>query len=172
MLLDKVSHLMLLIMFYVVQGVVSPLHITICKIVLIYMLNYLCFIVAPKITSPMNDIKIRCGQVFHVDINYIGEPSPDVTWTLERKPVVTDERTTVSAITNHTIVHTVNTKRTDSGEYVLKLKNEYGSDEGSFKLIVLGKINTIVKPKLSQLILISHRMLKFYRPTRTTRSST
>ena len=88
----------------------------------------------------MHDIKIRCGQIFHVDINYVGEPPPEVTWTVARKPVKTDERTTVSDdIANHTIVHTVNTKRSDSGEYVLRLKNEYGSDEGSFNLIEIGR---------------------------------
>ncbi|ODM93780.1 Twitchin [Orchesella cincta] len=93
----------------------------------------------PKIISPMPDIKIRAGQIFHVDLNYIGAPDPDVTWTVDRRAVKTDERTTVTAISNHTIVHTVSTRRGDSGEYVLRLKNEYGADEGSFKLVILDR---------------------------------
>jgi len=87
----------------------------------------------------MNDVKIRAGQIFHVDINYIGAPDPTVTWTVGNRAVKTDERTTVTAICNHTIVHTVNTKRADSGEYVLRLKNEYGADEGSFNLVILDR---------------------------------
>ena len=87
----------------------------------------------------MKDIRIRCGQIFHVDINYVGEPPPDVSWKQNGKEVLTDERTTVSALPNHTVLHTVSTKRSDSGEYVLRIKNEHGADEGSFKLTVLGK---------------------------------
>lgn len=93
----------------------------------------------PKITSPLHDIKIKAGQIFHVDINYEGAPDPEVVWKANGKEVKTDERTTVSAISNHTVVHTVSTKRGDSGEYVLRIKNEYGADEGSFKLTVLDR---------------------------------
>jgi hypothetical protein len=93
----------------------------------------------PKITSPLHDIKIKAGQIFHVDINYVGAPEPEVVWKANGKPVKTDERTTVTAISNHTVVHTVSTKRGDSGEYVLRLTNEHGSDEGSFNLIVLDR---------------------------------
>jgi hypothetical protein len=93
----------------------------------------------PKITSPLHDIKIRAGQIFHVDINYVGAPDPEVVWKSDGRLVKTDERTTVTAISNHTVVHTVSTKRADSGEYVLRLTNEYGADEGSFKLTVLDR---------------------------------
>lgn len=96
-------------------------------------------VVPPKIISPMPDIKIRAGQIFHVDLNYIGAPDPEVTWTVGGRTVKTDERTTVTAISNHTIVHTVSTRRGDSGEYILRLKNEHGADEGSFTLTVLDR---------------------------------
>lgn len=92
---------------------------------------------APRITSPMNDVTIRRGQIFHSVVNFVGAPEPECIWTLNGKAVVTDARTTVSALSNHTILHAVDAKRSDSGEYVLKIKNEHGSDEGSFKLTVL-----------------------------------
>jgi hypothetical protein len=55
------------------------------------------------------------------------------------KEIKTDARTTVTTIGHHTIVHTVNCKRTDSGLYHLLLRNSSGIDEGSFTVTVLGK---------------------------------
>lgn len=95
---------------------------------------------APKIKTPLQDIRIKAGLVFHVDISYIGEPIPEVTWTVDDyKTVQTTDRTTVTTIGYHTILHTVNCKRGDSGVYKLHLKNDSGTDEGSFQLIVLDR---------------------------------
>ncbi|XP_047102318.1 twitchin isoform X3 [Schistocerca piceifrons] len=94
---------------------------------------------APKIKTPLNDIRIKAGQIFHVDIDFIGEPQPEVTWTVDGKPLKTDERTTITSIGYHTIVHTVSTKRSDSGLYHLQLRNNSGLDEGSFQVIVLDR---------------------------------
>lgn len=94
---------------------------------------------APKIKTPLEDIRIKAGLVFHVDIDFIGEPIPEVTWTLGSKTLTTNERTTITSIGYHTIVHTVNAQRGDSGRYHLSLKNDSGADEGSFNLIVLDR---------------------------------
>lgn len=69
----------------------------------------------------------------------MGEPTPEVVWSVGSKPLSADERTTVTSIGYHTIVHTVNVKRSDSGLYHLLLRNSSGIDEGSFQVIVLGK---------------------------------
>ncbi|KAI5639981.1 immunoglobulin i-set domain-containing protein [Phthorimaea operculella] len=93
--------------------------------------------VAPKIITPLKEIRIKAGLIFHLDVDFIGEPFPEVKWTCNNKPVVANERTTVTSVGHHTIIHTVNCKRSDAGEYHLMLKNDSGSDEGSFELIVL-----------------------------------
>lgn len=95
-------------------------------------------IVAPKIKTPLNDIRIKAGLIIHVDIDFVGEPCPEVTWSVENRPFAPNERTTVTSIGYHTVIHTVNAKRSDSGLYHLMLKNNSGSDEGSFQVIVLG----------------------------------
>lgn len=95
---------------------------------------------APKIKTPLNDIRIKAGLILHVDVDFIGEPCPEVSWTVGHKPIVTDDRTTVTSIGYHTVIHTVNAKRSDSGVYHLCLKNNSGVDEGSFQIIVLGKL--------------------------------
>lgn len=96
------------------------------------------FIVAPKIKTPLNDIRIKAGLIFHLDVDFIGEPVPEVIWNVGTRPLTADERTTVTSIGYHTIIHTVNVRRSDSGEYHLLLRNSSGIDEGSFQLIVLG----------------------------------
>ncbi|XP_050099300.1 twitchin isoform X8 [Anopheles aquasalis] len=95
--------------------------------------------IAPKIVTPMRDMVVKAGLIFHLDINFTGEPVPDVAWTLNGKPVQTDKRTTMTALGHHTIVHTVNCNRGDSGTYRLVISNSSGQDEGSFNLTVLDR---------------------------------
>ncbi|XP_015183294.1 PREDICTED: twitchin isoform X5 [Polistes dominula] len=94
---------------------------------------------APKIKTPLQDIRVKAGLIFHVDIDFVGEPTPEVIWTVGSKELETNERTTVTSIGYHTIVHTVNAKRSDSGLYHLLLKNSSGIDEGSFQVTVLDR---------------------------------
>ncbi|XP_023314705.1 twitchin isoform X11 [Trichogramma pretiosum] len=94
---------------------------------------------APKIKTPLDDIKVRAGHIFHLDVDFIGEPIPEVKWSQNNKDVVSNRRTTVTSIGYHTILHIVDAKRDDSGTYSLMLKNDSGVDEGSFKLTVLDR---------------------------------
>lgn len=94
---------------------------------------------APKIKTPLNDIRIKAGLILHIDIDFIGEPAPEVVWSVGSKSLTTDDRTTVTSIGHHTVVHTVNAKRSDSGEYHILLRNSSGMDEGSFQVIVLDR---------------------------------
>jgi len=94
--------------------------------------------VKPKIKTPLKDIFIRAGTVLHVDIDFIGEPPPEVTWTVNGSELKPDNRTTITSIGYHTIMNRVNSKRVDSGTYNLLLKNSSGTDEGSFNVTVLG----------------------------------
>jgi hypothetical protein len=95
--------------------------------------------VAPKIKTPLQDVRIKAGLIFHVDIDFIGEPTPEVTWSVGSNELTSNDRTTITSIGYHTIVHIVNAKRSDSGLYHLLLKNSSGIDEGSFQVIVLDK---------------------------------
>lgn len=93
---------------------------------------------APKIKIPLNDIALKAVTILHVEIEFIGEPPPEVFWTVGSREVKTDAITTVTSIGYHTIIiHTVNTKRSDSGLYHISLRNSCGTDEGSFQITVL-----------------------------------
>lgn len=108
---------------------------------------------APKIKTPLNDIRIKAGLILHIDIDFIGEPCPEVTWSVGSKSLTADERTTVTSIGYHTTIHTVNARRTDSGLYHILLKNSSGIDEGSFQVTVLGKYHSETKSFCTGLII-------------------
>ena len=92
---------------------------------------------APKIITPLKQINVKAGNNHTMDVEYIGSPDPNVNWYNEGAPLVTDDRTTMSAIFPITTFHMVNCKRVDSGEITIKLVNEIGSDKGSFYFNVL-----------------------------------
>ncbi|KAF0296563.1 Twitchin [Amphibalanus amphitrite] len=94
---------------------------------------------APKIKTPMTDIIIRAGQTLHIDIAYVGEPDPKVEWLQNGQPLPLTERTTVTSINHHTVIHSVNAHRGKSGTYRLKLENESGTDEGTMNVTVLDR---------------------------------
>ena len=95
--------------------------------------------VAPKILGPLYDIKIKAGQVIHIDIDYIGEPDPDIFWYNDDVEIGPSVRTTIDAINHHTIIHTVNAVRSDSGQYKIRARNENGEDEATLNVVVLDK---------------------------------
>lgn len=43
------------------------------------------FAVKPRIMSKMNDIRVKVGQPFKIDVEFIGEPPPQVEWTVTGK---------------------------------------------------------------------------------------
>ncbi|KAF0299363.1 Twitchin [Amphibalanus amphitrite] len=94
---------------------------------------------APKIKTPMTELRIKAGQILHIDIDYVGEPDPTVEWLVNGHPLQLSERTTMTAINHHTVVHSVNAQRGESGNYLLRLTNDSGSDEGVMEVIVLDK---------------------------------
>merc|ERR1712079_870079 len=92
---------------------------------------------APKILTPLKDVNVKAGNNFTIDVEYIGSPDPNVDWYVDGSPLVSDERITVSAIAPITTFHIVNCKRSDTGDIVIKLVNESGSDKGGFYFNIL-----------------------------------
>ncbi|KAL1129846.1 hypothetical protein AAG570_012790 [Ranatra chinensis] len=118
----------------------------------------------PKITTPLNDMVIKAGTILHVAIDFVGEPPPEAIWSIGTREIVTDARTTVTTIGYHTIVHTVNCKRTDSGLYHLLIRNSSGIDEGSFNITVLDRPGPPGEPLLYEDITASSVTLSWNPP--------
>lgn len=92
----------------------------------------------------MKDIEVKCGDVLHIEIKFIGAPTPEVTWTIDEKVLESDKRVTISNYESYTLIHAINAKPVDNGRYCLKLKNDSGTDEGMMKVIILGNDKVIL----------------------------
>ncbi|XP_073811656.1 projectin protein bent isoform X33 [Musca autumnalis] len=101
------------------------------------MIQARCRYLAPKIITPMRDLRTKAGLILHADISYIGEPIPEVKWTRNNVDVMNTERISVNTVGYHTIIHIVNCQRSDSGRYHLMLRNDSGIDEGDFDVVIL-----------------------------------
>ncbi|KAF6772761.1 hypothetical protein AHF37_07761 [Paragonimus kellicotti] len=81
------------------------------------------------------EIRLRAGEPLHIPVPITGAPKPKVTWTkdngsLPNNAQVLDEE-------ERTCVDIPRTVRGDSGDYKLKLVNDYGQDEATIKVIVM-----------------------------------
>lgn len=114
-------------------------------------------LLAPRIlTAISHSYTHKNGVIFHLDIDFEGEPEPTVEWkrvtrdkcslatmetteVFESAPVLeSNERRTVTAVGWHTNLHIVNLKPGDDGGYYeVKVSNSCGSDLRRFQLVVL-----------------------------------
>ena len=96
---------------------------------------------APKILTPLKEIRLKHGQKLEVTIDFVGAPPPTVEWIDAKsgKPVESNQRLTVSNFDDKTILTIVDTKRSDSGDYKLKLTNVNGNCEGILPVVIMDK---------------------------------
>lgn len=112
---------------------------------------------APRIlTAISHSYTFKNGVIFHLDIDFEGEPEPLVEWKRVTRDKTTlaaldstdafeiasvlesNERRTVTAVGWHTNLHIVNIKPADDGGYYeIKISNASGSDQRRFQLVVL-----------------------------------
>ncbi|XP_055331451.1 twitchin-like isoform X3 [Paramacrobiotus metropolitanus] len=94
----------------------------------------------PKIKSNLRDLKVKAGQPLNVEVEFVGAPAPEVVWKNGDKVIVPDKQHVF--ITNdegRTKISIPLTERLDSGPWKLQLKNEFGTDEGTFNVTVMDK---------------------------------
>ncbi|CDW52538.1 protein unc g; protein unc f; protein unc d; prot ein unc b; protein unc a [Trichuris trichiura] len=89
---------------------------------------------APKILTQQRQFKVRAGMPLRFDVQFVGEPAPEVHWTKEGNPVL--ESVQFDNEEGLSGVFFPSPKRADTGPYELRLTNEYGKDQGTFEIIV------------------------------------
>ncbi|KAL3982100.1 Fibronectin type III domain family protein [Acanthocheilonema viteae] len=101
--------------------------------------------VMPEIISQIRKFKVKAGLSLTVEAEYIGSPDPSVTWEFrEGKPLaenllLSNKSGVLTSITSFFIP---SAKRSESGSYTLKLKNEVGETSGLFEVIVQDRPST------------------------------
>ena len=86
----------------------------------------------------MKNITVKAGQTVTLETSFIAEPEPTYIWSSEKVvEIKEDQRYSMSLSLNRVKLVILETKRTDTGKYTLKLKNGSGSDSASCDIIVL-----------------------------------
>ena len=83
---------------------------------------------------------VKAGQTVTVEASFLAEPEPTYSWFTEKMvEIKEDSRFSMSISANKAKLVILDTKRSDTGKYTLKLKNSSGSDSGTCDVVVLGK---------------------------------
>uniref|UniRef100_A0AC34RIM6 Twitchin n=1 Tax=Panagrolaimus sp. JU765 TaxID=591449 RepID=A0AC34RIM6_9BILA len=90
----------------------------------------------PKILTQTRRFKIKAGFSMTMEVEYVGAPDPTVNWTLENVGSLPSELIIDVGKPETTSIFFPSAKRSDSGNYILNLKNEVGEDQGVFEVIV------------------------------------
>lgn len=101
--------------------------------------------VMPEIISQIRKFKVKAGLSLTVEAEYIGFPYPSVIWEFkEGEPLAGNFLLSGKSgvLTNTTSFFIPSAKRSESGNYTLKLKNEVGETFGLFEVIVQDKPST------------------------------
>ncbi len=95
---------------------------------------------APHIDrSAIQEIKVRAGQTFDMDIPVSGEPPPEIEWTFHGKPVESTDRLKVESKDYQTKFLVKRAIRGDTGTYVITASNESGTDTADVHVTVLDR---------------------------------
>ena len=94
----------------------------------------------PKIKSNLRDLKVKAGQPLTVEVDFVGAPAPEVVWMNGDKVIVPDKsHVFITVEENRSKISIPMAERPDSGTWKLRLKNEFGTDEATFKVTVMDK---------------------------------
>ncbi|KHN73749.1 Twitchin [Toxocara canis] len=95
---------------------------------------------APQIDrSAIEEIKVRAGADFQLNIPVSGEPPPEVVWTFQGEPVESSDRMRVDNIPYKTKFVVKRALRSDTGVYLITATNESGTDTAEVKVTVLDR---------------------------------
>ncbi|WKY05591.1 hypothetical protein Q1695_006081 [Nippostrongylus brasiliensis] len=89
----------------------------------------------PKIITQNRKIRIKAGYTHTMDVEFDGAPDPTPTWAFKEGQALPAELL-VESKPGLTSIFFPGAKRSDSGFYTLKVKNEVGEDEGVFEVVV------------------------------------
>lgn len=90
----------------------------------------------PAFTSPMRDVSVEEGQPLALNVSFVGNPIPDVSWTKDGEPVVPSERISMSCDSKKVGLQIDPCEPKDAGVYGCRLSNPLGDDTISANAIV------------------------------------
>lgn len=87
----------------------------------------------------VRDITVRAGEDFSIHVPYVGFPKPTASWFANDKLLDDDGRIFPQLADDYASIIVKNSKRSDSGQYRLQLKNPSGFDTATINVRVLDR---------------------------------
>ncbi|CAJ0587388.1 unnamed protein product, partial [Mesorhabditis spiculigera] len=94
----------------------------------------------PKfIKGGIKDQRLKVGETIKYDVPISGEPTPEVSWVVNGKPLKAGGRVKVTTERGRHVLKIENAERGDSGKFTIQLKNPSGTCEDSAIVTVVGR---------------------------------
>lgn len=87
------------------------------------------------------------GDIIRLKVEFTGRPRPEITWYHENKRLAPDGRMEIEIMADCTILKVAQAKRSDRGEYSVKLQSGLGEDSASFLVTVANRPSVPGKPQ-------------------------
>ncbi|KAI9552423.1 hypothetical protein GHT06_022789 [Daphnia sinensis] len=87
------------------------------------------------------------GDIIRLKVEFTGRPRPEITWYHENKLLAPDGRMEIEIMADCTILKVAQAKRSDRGEYSVKLQSGLGEDSASFLVTVANRPSVPGKPQ-------------------------
>lgn len=129
-----------------------------------------CRFVKPYIVGDgLKPIVVKKNQVIKYDINFGGEPVPEIVWEQDGREVLTNQgdRITIEKSDKNTVITIRKTTRADSGKYRLVLTNSSGTCDSVADVIVLDRPTPPKGPLELEEVRADHAKVKWRRPSDT-----
>ena len=95
---------------------------------------------APEFTSGgIKDLRLKVGETIKYDVPISGEPTPEVTWTVDGKPLKVGGRCKMTTERGKHVLKIENAVRGDSGQFTITLKNSSGTCDSTARVTVVGR---------------------------------
>lgn len=80
------------------------------------------------------------GDIIRLKVEFTGRPRPEVTWYHENQLLSSGGRLEIETSADCTILKVDQAKRSDRGEYSVKLQSGLGEDSASFLVTIASKL--------------------------------
>ena len=110
------------------------------------MLNYL-FLAPPRIRLPRqyeDGLLFEQDETIRLKVSLAGRPTPFVTWYHDGELISKDIRHIFEVMDGESVLRISDAKRSDRGEYTVKVANKLGEDTASFLVTVTGNDVTLI----------------------------
>ncbi|RWS15516.1 twitchin-like isoform X8, partial [Dinothrombium tinctorium] len=112
----------------------------------------------------LKNLIVKKGQVVKYDIQFGGEPPPEVKWFINNSEVSSGIKVSIEATAKTTNLVVKSAVRSDSGKYKLTLTNSSGTVSSEADVVVLDKPSAPEGPLVLEEVRADHVTIKWRRP--------